>query len=147
MMKALSLLLSVLVLVSLCASLSEGGLAEHRHRAAVSQPRAVPARGSNRTIRVPLQHRIPTAEQRRRATAYRQSIKPNPALAPLGDVKTQAQLDAYLQGVKSGAYPPIRSDNPILPQKDYGDVEYVGQVAIGSPPTTFSGQQPCSSHR
>ena len=91
-------------------------------------------RSADGLIRVPLQHRTPTLAQRQRASFRRASAEPNPSLAPLADIKDEAQLEAFLS---SPAFAALR-DDPILPQKDYGDVEYVGSVTIGTPPVTFS---------
>ena len=33
---------------------------------------------------------------------------------------------------------PAAATTPCMPQKDYGDIEYVGQVAIGTPLVNFS---------
>ena len=86
------------------------------------------------TIRIPLTHRTPTAAQRARASARRAAVQPNPLLAPFAHIKTERELNAHLRSHSAALY----RDNPILPQKDYGDVEYVGSVAIGTPLVNFS---------
>ena len=86
------------------------------------------------TIRIPLTHRTPTAAQRAAASQRRASTTPNPLLAPFADIKTEAQLEEFLRVHPAAQY----RDNPILPQKDYGDVEYVGGVSIGTPAVNFS---------
>ena len=92
------------------------------------------------TIRIPLTHRTPSVAERQRATALRASVVPNPLLAPLSDVRTEADVAQYRARVARGELPDLSlvGDNPILPQKDYGDVEYVGGVTIGTPPVPFS---------
>jgi hypothetical protein len=136
------LLLSLVVCLSLSVVLITAEGADHRHRRATLPP-ATPDSlqpSADGIIRIPLHHRVPSVEQRKRVSAYRQSIRPNPVLFPLRDVRTQEEYETYLEKVKRGVYPALAlKDNPILPQKDYGDVEYVGQIAIGTPSVTFSG--------
>ena len=95
---------------------------------------------SDEVFRIPLNHRTPSLAARQRASASRASHLPNPHLAPLADIQTEADVERYLNQVRSGEAPPLEylGDNPILPQKDYGDVEYVGSVTIGTPPVEFS---------
>ena len=98
------------------------------------------SRSTDGTIRIPLIHRTPSIAERQRASAARASAQPNPVLAPLADVRTEEDVQRYLRRVSAGYVPDVRllGDNPILPQKDYGDVEYVGTVTIGTPPVLFS---------
>ena len=95
---------------------------------------------SDGLLRIPLQHRIPTHAQRQAASASRASHQPNPVLGPLASIRTEADLKRYEALAKRGVVPPTTSyrDNPILPQKDYGDVEYVGSVQIGTPAQPFT---------
>ena len=105
-----------------------------RNLPVVSQPISPSAAQGDGTIRIPLEHRTPTTAQRARASARRAAVQPNPLLAPFGHIKTERQLEHHLRSHPAQLY----RDNPILPQKDYGDVEYVGQVAIGTPLVNFS---------
>ena len=105
-----------------------------RNHPILSKPISTSSQQSDGTIRIPLSHRTPTAAQRACASARRAEFQPSPLLAPLAHIKTARQLEHYLRTHPESLY----RDNPVLPQKDYGDIEYVGEIAIGTPLVNFS---------
>ena len=139
----LSLLLVSLALVSLLNAEEYNPLlrrrdASHsnvfRRHPILSKPVDTTTVSSGGTLRIPLTHRTPTVAQRARASARRAAVEPNPLLAPFAHIKTERQLQHFLATHPAELY----RDNPILPQKDYGDIEYVGEVSIGTPAVNFS---------
>lgn len=128
-------LMAVVACLLLLAVVDASPLAFRRTRHTFPLPSLHANRHTDGTLRIPLQHTTPTAAERRAASLARASHVPNPALAALAELRTEEDVDRYIQQIRTGAAPAI---NPILPQKDYGDIEYVGSVQIGTPPVDFS---------
>jgi len=133
------ILFSVFLVLLLSCCVADNFSRRHSHRQSIT-----PAHTSTheRTIRIPIHHRDVSYQARLKASHQRASHIPDPRMRPLSNIHTQQQLNDYLMKVSKGVYelPTIGrgQGNPIIPEKDYGDVEYVGTVNIGTPPVLFT---------
>jgi len=92
-------------------------------------------------IRVPLIHRMPTADQRQAAREYRQrsSSALNAQWKPVADILSSVRSESDLKKAYKQLEQAVQHVGgiPIVPQTNYEDIEYVGTVYIGTLPVLF----------
>jgi len=149
MMQKLVIVLIILVLVCI-TNVDAGSNLLRRHSRPIHFPvhhvpkgemddRLPPMKHEDGTIRIPLRHRPVTLHDHILGSQSRSQTQPNQLLRPLSHIQTQDDLNDYINKVNKGIYtlPTSPDALPVLPEKDYYDIEYDGMVSVGTPAVNF----------